>query len=75
MTAAASSTTALPDRQVFAGEIRAASFLGLSEEYIVAVNDMELRVIQPSSEVQSGDSVEVSVRPEDCIVFLAPTNR
>ena len=26
----------LPDRQVFAGEIRAASFLGLSEEYIVA---------------------------------------
>jgi iron(III) transport system ATP-binding protein len=75
MTAAASSTTALPGRQVFLGQIRAASFLGLSEEYIVAVNDVELRVIQPSSEVQSGDSVEVSVRPQDCIVFLAPTNR
>jgi hypothetical protein len=66
---------ALPDRQVFSGEIRAASFLGLSEEYIVAANDVELRVIQPSSDVQSGDRVEVSIRPQDCLVFPAPINR
>jgi ABC-type Fe3+/spermidine/putrescine transport system ATPase subunit len=73
--AAVSATTALPDRQAFAGEIRAASFLGLSEEYIVAANEVELRVIQPSSDVQSGDRVEVSIRALDCIVFPAPTNR
>jgi len=73
--AADSATMALPDRQVFSGEIRAASFLGLSEEYIVAANDVELRVIQPSSDVQSGDRVEVSIRPQDCLVFPAPINR
>jgi iron(III) transport system ATP-binding protein len=73
--AADSAAMALPDRQVFAGEIRAASFLGLSEEYIVAANEVELRVIQPSGDVQSGDRVEVSIRPQDCLVFPAPINR
>jgi iron(III) transport system ATP-binding protein len=73
--AADSATMALPDRQAFSGEIRAASFLGLSEEYIVAANDVELRVIQPSGDVQSGDRVEVSIRPQDCLVFPAPINR
>jgi iron(III) transport system ATP-binding protein len=71
----ASATTGLPDRQVFSGEIRAASFLGLAEEYIVAMDEVELRAIQPSCEVQSGDRVEVAIRPQDCIVFPAPTSR
>ena len=52
------------------GEIRAASFLGLEEEYVVVVGGVELRAIQPPSGVQAGDRVEVSIRPEDCIVFM-----
>ncbi len=31
---------------------------------------VEVRAIQVPSGVQAGDRVEVSIRPEDCIVFL-----
>ena len=56
------------------GEVRAASFLGLEEEYIIDLGGVELRAIQPPSGVQSGDRVEVMIRPEDCTVFAeAPT--
>ncbi|MCC7346122.1 MAG: ABC transporter ATP-binding protein [Variibacter sp.] len=55
--------------QSFAGQIRAASFLGLVEEYIVAVGNSELRAIQPAGGADSGANVEVSVRPDDCIVL------
>jgi ABC-type Fe3+/spermidine/putrescine transport system ATPase subunit len=55
------------------GEIRAASFLGLEEEYVVEVGGVELRAIQPPSGVAAGDRVEVSIRPEDCIVFMEGT--
>ena len=51
------------------GEVRAASFLGLEEEYIVDLGGVELRAIQPPSGVQSGDRVEVVIRAEDCTVF------
>jgi hypothetical protein len=63
-----------PSAGALVGEIRAASFLGLEEEYVVAVDGVELRAIQPPSGMQSGDRVEVAIRPEDCIVFseLAP---
>ena len=63
-----------PAAGALVGEIRAASFLGLEEEYVVAVGGVELRAIQPPSGMQSGDRVEVAIRPEDCIVFseLAP---
>ena len=71
----ATASTVPSDRQIFPGEVRAASFLGLSEEYVVAANDVELRVIQPASELRSGDRVEVGVSPQDCLVFLAPTER
>ena len=55
--------------QSFAAQIRAASFLGLVEEYIVAVGDVEMRAIQPPTGVSSGDPVDVSISPDDCIVL------
>jgi iron(III) transport system ATP-binding protein len=65
----ANSAAVAAPSQSFAGQIRAASFLGLVEEYIVAVGDTELRAIQPATGAGSGDQVEVSVRPDDCIVL------
>ena len=58
------------DARSLIGEVRTTSFLGLEEEYVVAVGGVELRAIQVPSGVQAGDRVEVSIRPEDCIVFL-----
>jgi iron(III) transport system ATP-binding protein len=51
------------------GEIRAASFLGLEEEYIVAIGGIELRAIQPPTGVHAGERVEVFIRAEDCLIF------
>jgi ABC-type Fe3+/spermidine/putrescine transport system ATPase subunit len=53
------------------GEIRAAAFLGVEEEYLVDVEGVELRAIQLPIGAQAGDLVAVSIRPEDCTVFLA----
>jgi iron(III) transport system ATP-binding protein len=57
------------ENHTVAGEIRAASFLGLVEEYIVAMGGTELRSIQSITGVQTGDKVAVSIRPADCIVL------
>jgi iron(III) transport system ATP-binding protein len=56
------------DSQTFSGEIRAASFLGLAEEYVVAVGNIELRAIQPDTGVHGGP-VDVNIRPDHCIVL------
>ncbi len=53
------------------GEIRAAAFLGVEEEYLVDVEGVELRAVQLPIGAQAGDLVAVSIRPEDCTVFLA----
>ena len=66
---------ATPSAPAFPGEIRAASFLGLDEEYVVATDGVELRAIQPASGLKAGNRVEVSIRSEDCIVFLSSGNR
>ena len=66
--AAANSSDA---EQVFAGEIRALSFRGLEEEYIVAVGGVELNAVQPPRSVVAGERVEVAIRPDDCVVFTA----
>jgi iron(III) transport system ATP-binding protein len=57
--------------QRLAGKVRAASFLGLEEEYIIVVEGVELRAVCPPSGVQSGDAVEVGIRPQNCMVFSA----
>jgi ABC-type Fe3+/spermidine/putrescine transport system ATPase subunit len=71
--AEAAAVPALTSPQVVAGEICAASFLGLAEEYVVAVDGVELRAIQPTGAVRPGDRVEVAIRPQDCLVFAAPS--
>jgi iron(III) transport system ATP-binding protein len=68
----AAAVPALTHPQVVSGEICAASFLGLAEEYIVAVDGVELRAIQPSGAVRPGDRVDVEIKPQDCLVFAAP---
>jgi iron(III) transport system ATP-binding protein len=57
--------------QAFRGEIRALSFRGLEEEYIVAIDGVELNAIQPPRGVAAGERVEVLIRPDDCVVFAA----
>jgi iron(III) transport system ATP-binding protein len=55
--------------QSFPAQIRAASFLGLVEEYIVAIGGVELRAIQPITGFASGDDVEIGIRADDCILL------
>jgi iron(III) transport system ATP-binding protein len=66
---AAGNASAANGTQLFPGKIQASSFLGLVEEYIVTVGDVELRAIHSPSGAAAGDAVEVSVRPDDCIVL------
>jgi iron(III) transport system ATP-binding protein len=67
--ALASADAAAESRNGFAGRIRAASFLGLSEEYVIDVAGREMRAIQPVSDLREGDSVAVSIAPYDCIIL------
>jgi iron(III) transport system ATP-binding protein len=53
------------------GEVAAASFLGLEEEYVVRVDGFDLRSVQMPLGIAAGDRVAVTLRPEDCTVFLA----
>ena len=66
---------ALSEGQIFAGEVRAASFLGLEEEFMIVIAGMELRAVCPASGVGTGDAVEVSIRPQDCLIFRATAGR
>jgi iron(III) transport system ATP-binding protein len=68
-----SATGAPAGRQTFPATVRAASFQGLSEEYIVDLAGIELRAIQPSAGVRSGDQVAVDLAPEQCIVLTHET--
>ena len=62
----------LPGDQTFAGLDRAASFLGLDEEYMIVIGRRwNCAPIQPAERGRLGDAVDVTVRPEDCIVFAA----
>jgi iron(III) transport system ATP-binding protein len=63
------------EQQTFAGKARAASFLGLEEEYMLVVAGVELRAVRRASGVASGDAVEVSIRPQDCMIFRATAGR
>ncbi len=52
------------------GEIKAASFLGVEEEYVIDVEGVELRSLQQPVGAEAGDVVEVSIRPENLTVFV-----
>ena len=69
------SGSALSEGQTFAGEVRAASFLGLEEELMIVIAGVELRAVRPASGVGTGDAVEVSIRPQDCLIFRATAGR
>jgi iron(III) transport system ATP-binding protein len=58
-----------PDQQAFAATVRAASFQGLSEEYIIDLAGVEFRAVQPSAGVRSGESVNVGLAAHDCIIL------
>jgi iron(III) transport system ATP-binding protein len=62
-----------PTEQVFPAAIRTASFLGLQEEYIVAIGGVELGSIQPPHGLRAGERVEAVIRPSDCVVFADAT--
>jgi iron(III) transport system ATP-binding protein len=64
-----------PEEQTFAGLARAASFLGLDEEYMIVIAGLELRAVRPASGVVSGDAVDVTIRPQDCMIFRATAGR
>jgi hypothetical protein len=59
-----------PDEQMFGGVMRAASFLGLEEEYLIAIDGIELGAIQPPRGLHAGEPITVTIRTEDCIVFV-----
>jgi iron(III) transport system ATP-binding protein len=67
--------TAAENRNGFTGRIRAASFLGLTEEYVIDVAGREMRAIQPACGLRTGDAVSVSVAPYDCIILSAQASR
>jgi len=62
-------------RNGFSGRIRAASFLGLSEEYVIDVAGREMRAIQPVGNLREGEAVGVSIAPYDCIILSKGTDR
>jgi iron(III) transport system ATP-binding protein len=64
-----SASASAPAAQVHPGTVRAASFLGLVEEYVVDLSGVELRAIQPPIGGRSGDAVDVTIGPDDCIVL------
>jgi iron(III) transport system ATP-binding protein len=59
------------DKQTISGVVRAASFLGLEEELIVAIGGVEIGAIQPPRGLHAGEPVTVAMAAEDCIVFIA----
>jgi len=59
-----------PDAQMFDGVTRAASFLGLEEEYLIAIDGVDLGAIQPPRGLHAGEPITVTIRTEDCIVFV-----
>jgi iron(III) transport system ATP-binding protein len=65
----AAASAPAPDPQAFAATVRAASFQGLSEEYVIDLSGVEFRAVQPSAGVRSGESVKVGLAAHDCIVL------
>jgi TOBE domain len=61
--------------QRFAGQVRTALFAGLEEEYLISVAGVELRAVRPPSGVRAGDAVEVSIRPQNCMLLRASDDR
>jgi iron(III) transport system ATP-binding protein len=61
--------------QRIAGQVRTALFAGLEEEYLISVAGVELRAVRPPTGVHAGDAVEVSIRPQNCMLLRASDDR
>ena len=61
----------VPAAQTFIGVTQAASFLGLGEEYLIAIDGVELGAIQPPCGLRAGEPVTVTIRTEEVLVFVA----
>ncbi|MBO0754171.1 MAG: hypothetical protein J2P53_18770, partial [Bradyrhizobiaceae bacterium] len=61
----------VPAAQTFIGVTKAASFLGFEEEYVVAIDGMEMGAVQPACGLRAGEPVAVTIRCDDVIVFAA----
>jgi len=60
----------VPSEQHFIGVTRAASFLGLEEEYVIAIDGVELGAVQPPRGLRASEPVTVAIRPEEVFVFV-----
>jgi iron(III) transport system ATP-binding protein len=61
----------VPREQTFIGVTQAASFLGLEEEYVISIDGIAMGAIQQACGLGAGESVTVTIRPEDVFVFGA----
>ena len=61
----------VPADQTFTGVIEAASYLGLEEEYVIAVDGIRLGAIQRARGLGAGEPVAVTIRCADVLVFAA----
>ncbi len=68
---AGTESAAVTAAQSFGGTVRAVSFLGLEEEYVVAANSLEWRSVQPPLGLRAGEAVEVTIAADDGLVFAA----
>jgi len=66
-----SDVVGVPREQHFSGVTRAASFLGLEEEYVIAIDGVEMGAVQPPRGLRASEPVTVTIRPEEVIVFVA----
>ncbi len=61
----------MPGEQTYVGVTQAASFIGIEEEYVISIDGIEMGSIQRACGLRAGESVTVTIRPEDVIVFVA----
>jgi len=61
--------TAVAAPEHMSASVRAVSFLGLTEEYLIDLCGTPLRSVQARKGIRAGTDVDVTIRPEACIVF------
>jgi ABC-type Fe3+/spermidine/putrescine transport system ATPase subunit len=66
----APSTERFPEpAQIFPGKVKAATFLGFQQEYLLGIGSLQLRAVQLDMGLEAGDEVEVHIQPQSCIVL------
>jgi len=56
-------------RQFFSGVVRAISFQGLHQEYLLDISGVALRAIGAPFEVEEGDTVAIGIDRENCMIL------